>query len=145
MSAALLAGIDAWALGLGRLNIQSALGEALRAEIEITSLSEEEAGNLNVKVASAETYRIAGVEYNSVLPTAEITLQRRADGTPYLRVVSDRAVQEPFVDVILEMQSNTGRLVREFTLLFDPPTGGRPATAVAAAAPIIAPAPVPTT
>ena len=60
MSAALLAGVDAWALGLGRLNIQSALGEALRAEIEITSLSEEEAGNLNVKVASVNTLNRKG-------------------------------------------------------------------------------------
>ena len=52
-------------------------------------------------------------------------LQRRGDGRPFLRVTSDRAVQEPFVDVILEISWSTGRLVREYTMLFDPPTMAR--------------------
>ena len=110
------------ALGLGRLNVQSALGEALRAEIDITSLTPEEASSLVVRVAPPEAYRAAGVEYNSALAAAQATLARRADGRPYLRVVSDRAVQEPFVDVILELNWASGKLVREFTLLFDPPS-----------------------
>src|SRR6185436_4684751 len=93
---------DAWALGLGRLAVQSALGETLRAEIDITSLTPEEASNLNVRIAPPESYRNAGVDYNPVLPGTTATLQRRPDGRPYLRLTSDRAVQEPFVDVILE-------------------------------------------
>ncbi|MFN3887094.1 MAG: FimV/HubP family polar landmark protein [Aquabacterium sp.] len=110
-----------WALGLGRLSVQSALGETLRAEIDLSSLSTEEGASLQVKVASPETYRAAGVDYNPVLAATSITLQRRADGRPYLRITSDRSVQEPFVDVILDLSWSTGRLVREYTLLFDPP------------------------
>ena len=52
-----------------------------------------------------------------------------------LRVSSDRAVQEPFVDVILELTWSSGRLVREYTLLFDPPTLTRPSPAPAITAP----------
>lgn len=129
----------AWALGLGRLQVQSALGETLRAEIDVTSLSPEEASNLKVRVAAPDTYRTAGVEYNAVLPGTQVELRRRADGRPYLRLTSDRGVQEPFVDVILEMNWPTGRLVREYTLLFDPPANTRAAAAVPA------PAPAPTT
>ena len=130
---------SAWALGLGRLQVQSALGETLRAEIDVTSLSPEEASNLKVRVAAPETYRTAGVEYNPVLPGTQVELRRRADGRPYLRLTSDRGVQEPFVDVILEMNWPTGRLVREYTLLFDPPPTAR------ANPPAPVPAPAPTT
>ncbi|HSW07235.1 FimV/HubP family polar landmark protein [Aquabacterium sp.] len=137
--------VDAWALGLGRLNVQSALGEGLRAEIDITSLTPEEASTLAVRIASPESYRAAGVDYNSVLSSTQAVLARRADGRPYLRVVSDRAVQEPFIDVILEVSWSTGKLVREFTLLLDPPSNrvAPPVQAAAPIAPAIAPAPAP--
>ena len=113
---------EAWALGLGRLAVQSALGETLQAEIDVTSLSAEEASNLRVRIASPDAYRAAGVDYNAVLPGTVASLQRRADGRPFLKLTSDRPVQEPFVDVILELSWSTGRLVREYTLLLDPPT-----------------------
>ena len=137
---------DAWALGLGRLNVQSALGESLRAEIDVTSLTPEEASNLKVRIAPPESYRAAGVDYNPVLPATQAVLLRRADGRPYLRLTSDRAVQEPFVDVILEISWNTGRLVREYTLLFDPPTRAQaaaPAPAAPSTAPVITSSPAP--
>ncbi|MEO8059280.1 MAG: FimV/HubP family polar landmark protein [Burkholderiales bacterium] len=129
----------AWALGLGKLQVQSALGESLRAEIDITSLSAEEASNLRIRVAPPESYKAAGVDYNQVLPGTQVALQRRADGRPYLRITSDRGVQEPFVDVILEITWSTGRLVREYTLLIDPPTVTARAPAPAPAAPAVAP------
>jgi pilus assembly protein FimV len=127
--------IGAQAVGLGRLNVQSALGEGMRAEIDITSLSPEEAGTLQVRLASPEAYRAAGVDYNAVLSGAQASIARRADGRPYVRVTSDRAVQEPFIEVIVELNSTSGRMVREFTLLFDPP-GSRAAPPVQAAAPV---------
>ncbi len=117
-----LAAGSAWGLGLGKLTVQSALGETLRAEIDVTSLTPEEAASLKLKVANPEAYRASGLDYNAVLTSAQVQLARRADGRPYLRVTSDRAVQEPFVDVILELNWTNGRLTREFTLLFDPPT-----------------------
>lgn len=139
--------VSTWALGLGKLNVQSALGEALRAEIDVTSLTPEESGSLQVRVATPETYRAAGVDYSQVLGATSIVLQRRADGRPYLRITSDRTVQEPFVDVILDLAWSSGRLVREYTLLFDPPSS-RPAAqttspVIDAPAAVVAPAPVP--
>ena len=125
----------AHALGVGRLNVQSALGEGMRAEIDITSLSPEEAASLAVRIASPEAYRAAGVDYNAVLSGTQATVVRRADGRAFLRLSSDRAVQEPFIELIVEMNWASGRLVREFTLLFDPP-GSRAAPPVQAAAPV---------
>ncbi|WP_448174027.1 type IV pilus assembly protein FimV [Rhizobacter fulvus] len=134
-AALIMAAPAAWSLGLGRVQVQSALGEVLRAEIDVTSMTPEEASNLRVRVAPPESYKAAGVDYNAVLPGTQVELLRRADGRPYLKLTSDRGVQEPFVDVILELNWSTGRLVREYTMLFDPPVTAR-------AAP---PAPAPTT
>jgi pilus assembly protein FimV len=134
----------AWALGLGRLNVQSALGETLRADIDITGLSAEEEGSLRVRVAAPDSYRAAGVEYNAALAGAQVVLARRSDGQPYLRLTSDRSVQEPFVDVILELSWATGRLVREYTLLFDPPARvAPPVQAAVPTGPAISAAPLP--
>jgi pilus assembly protein FimV len=140
-----LASTGSWALGLGRMAVQSALGESLRAEIDITNMSAEEASSLRVKVASAEAYRAAGIDYNAALPSTQVTVAKRADGKPYLRIVSDRVVQEPFVDVILELTWSSGRLVREYTLLLDPPGNTRLATSPAPApiAPSMSAAPTP--
>ncbi len=137
--------VPTWALGLGKLNVQSALGEPLRAEIDVTSLTQDEGNSLQVRVATPETYRAAGVDYNQVLTATNIVLQRRTDGRPYLRIVSDRTVQEPFVDVILDLSWSSGRLVREYTLLFDPPSSrsSTQTTSPAIDAPAQAPAPAP--
>jgi pilus assembly protein FimV len=142
-AAACLWGTQSWALGLGRLTVSSALGETLRAEIEVTSITPEEAASLRLRVAPPEAYRSAGVEYNSVLPSAQVQVVRRADGRQVVRVTSDRAVLEPFVDVIIEATWASGRLVREYTMLFDPPTSTRLAQQAPApsAAPVITPAP----
>ncbi|RZS58309.1 FimV/HubP family polar landmark protein [Sphaerotilus mobilis] len=144
---ALLAGApSAWALSLGRLTVQSALGESLRAEIDVTSLTPEEAANLRVRIAPPDAYRIAGVDYNPVLPQTSVAVQRRPDGSAFLRISSNQSVQEPFVDVILELSWSSGRLLREYTLLFDPPATAKapsaPAPAVAAAPPVPAAPPV---
>ena len=144
LATACLWGSHAAALGLGRLSVQSALGETLRAEIEVTSITPEEASSLKLRVAPPETYRAAGVEYNAALPSATVQVVRRPDGRSVLRLSSERAVLEPFVDLILEATWTSGRLVREYTLLFDPPSARLAQAPVPAAAPVIAaPAPAP--
>ena len=138
LAAAMLWGSHAAALGLGRLTVLSALGETLRAEVEITSITPEEAATLSLRVAPPEAYRAAGVEYNPVLPGSSVQVVKRPDGRSVLRVTSDRAVLEPFVDVIIEANWASGRLVREYTMLFDPP-GSRTAQAAPGTAPSTSP------
>ncbi len=128
------------AIGLGRLTVSSALGEGLRADVDVTGLTPEEAATLSVQIASPEAYRAAGVDYNSVLAGARVVLMKRSDGRPFLRITSDRAVQEPYLDAILEVNSSSGRLRREYTMLFDPP-GARVAAAAAPVATTVAAAP----
>ncbi len=137
---ACLWGSQAWALGLGRLSVQSSLGETLRAEIEVTSITPEEAASLRLRVAPPEVYRSSGVEYNAALPSASVQLVQR-NGRQVLRVTTERAVLEPFVDLIVEATWASGRLVREYTMLFDPPQSRPVATPPAETAPVLTPAP----
>jgi pilus assembly protein FimV len=109
------------ALGLGRVTVQSALGEPLRAEIDIPEINAEEAASLRASVASADAFKAAGLEYSAAVNNLQISLQRRPDGRSYLRLSSDRPVSEPFVDLILEARWASGRIVRDYTMLFDPP------------------------
>jgi len=116
-----LAGNPVHALGLGRITVQSALGETLRAEIEVPQISAEEAASLRVGVASADAFKAAGLEYTAAVAGVQVTLQKRPDGRSFLRLSSTRPVTEPFVDLILEANWASGRLVRDYTMLFDPP------------------------
>ena len=116
-----LSASTAHALALGRVTVLSALGEPLRAEIDIPEINAEEATTLKASVASPEAFRAAGLDYNAALAGAQISLQRRADGRAFIRLSSDRPVAEPFVDLILEASWATGRIVRDYTMLLDPP------------------------
>ncbi|HSH92079.1 MAG TPA: FimV/HubP family polar landmark protein [Ramlibacter sp.] len=134
-----LSASDASALGLGRITVQSALGEPLRAEIDIPEINAEELATLRTTVASPDAFRAAGLEYNPAVSSIRITLERRADGRHFLRLASTRPVSDPFVDLILETQWSAGRIVRDYTMLFDPPNL-RPAPPVQAQVTPAAPA-----
>ncbi len=112
---------DANALALGRVTVQSALGEPLRADIDIPEINAEELASLRTVIASPEAFRAAGLDYNPALSGITITLQRRPDGRHFLHLSSQRPVNEPFIDLILETQWSNGRIVRDYTMLFDPP------------------------
>lgn len=112
---------SAWSLSLGRVSVQSALGEPLRAEIDVPDINAEEAASLRTVIATPDAFVAAGLEYNPVMPGLQLSLQRRADGRAYIRLSSDRAINDPFIDMILEASWSSGRIVRDYTLLFDPP------------------------
>ncbi len=134
-----LAAQDASALALGRVNVLSALGEPLRAEIEVPEITAEEAASLRTAVAGPDAFRAAGLEYNAALAAVQISLQRRANGSAFLRLSSDRPINEPFVDLILEANWASGRIVRDYTMLFDP-SNMRTAAAPTVTSPAAAPA-----
>jgi pilus assembly protein FimV len=114
-------GTAAHALSLGRLTVQSALGEPLRAEIDIPGITAEEAASLKAGPAQPDAFVAAGLDYNPAMSGLQATLQRRADGGAYLRLSSSRVISDPFIDLILEATWSQGRIVRDYTLLLDPP------------------------
>jgi pilus assembly protein FimV len=110
----------AQAAGLGRLIVLSSLGAPLVAEIELVSLQPGEEDGLTARIASAEAFRQAGIEPSAALIGVRFAMIRR-DGRPVIRVTSPQPVNDPFVDLLVELEWNGGRLVREYTVLLDPP------------------------
>ncbi|WP_409266206.1 FimV/HubP family polar landmark protein [Massilia sp. BHUDP2] len=107
------------AAGLGKLTVLSALGQPLRAEIELTTTAGEDASSLAVKLASPEAFRAANIEFNPALLSLRFNVEQRA-GRQFIRVSSSQPLNEPFVDMLIELSWNSGRLVREYTFLLDP-------------------------
>ncbi|MHB1113561.1 MAG: type IV pilus assembly protein FimV, partial [Acidovorax defluvii] len=130
---------DAYALALGRITVQSALGEPLRAEIDLPQITPAEADTLRATTASPEVFRAQGMEFNPAVNNLRVQLQRRPDGTAVLRLSSDRPVNDPFVDLVLDATWGSGHIVRSYTMLFDPPALRRAAPTVTAAPQISVP------
>lgn len=113
--------LAAHAAGLGKISVFSALGQPLKAELEVFATSEE-AQSLQAKLASADAFRQADIEYVPVLVTLKFSREvKERDGHRYIQVTTDRPVNEPFIDMLVEMNWASGRLVREYTFLLDPP------------------------
>ena len=121
----------ALALGLGKLTVESALGQPLSARIELTSVTKDELDSLRAKIADPSLYRQNNLTYQGTLSRARVSLES-AGGNPFLKVTSPVSVQEPFLDLLIELDWASGRVVREYTFLLDPP--GMPAPAATAEA-----------
>ncbi|MGJ7562814.1 FimV/HubP family polar landmark protein [Variovorax sp. GB1R11] len=128
-----IASADASAFTLGQLKVQSALGEPLRAEIDVTEMAANEAEGLKINIATAEAFKSAGVPYNAALSDVKATLQRRAGGQYVVRLNGNRPLNDPFIDLLLEANGSSGRIVRDYTVLLDPPATRQAATSTPAA------------
>jgi pilus assembly protein FimV len=148
VAAALSLPLLAQAAGLGRLSVLSFLGQPLRAEIEVVSLLPGEESSLEARLASGNAFAQAGIDFNPALVGVRFSIEK-SDGRTMLRVTTRQPVNEPFLDMLVELRWATGLLVREYTVLLDPPDykaprpmAAAPAVPVAIAAPPAAPAPV---
>ncbi|WP_229205381.1 MULTISPECIES: FimV/HubP family polar landmark protein [unclassified Duganella] len=108
------------AAGLGKLTVLSSLGQPLRAEIELTAVSADEASALVAKLAPAEAFRSANIDFNPALMSLRFEVEPR-NGKQVIKVSSSQPINEPFVDMLLELNWTGGRMVREYTFLLDPP------------------------
>lgn len=124
---------EASALALGRIHIQSALGEPLRAEIELPDITSAEAETLQASTASPDVFKAQGMEYSGSLNRLQYRVVKRPNGTSVLRVTSDRPVNDPFVDLVLDATWSAGRIVRSYTMLLDPPALRKPSPTITAA------------
>lgn len=110
----------AGAAGLGKLTVMSGLGQPLRAELDIAANRDELVG-MTAKLAPQDAFRQAGIDYASALLDLRFAVEKKANGQSVVKVTSSRPVNEPFLDFLVELNWPTGRLVREYTFLLDPP------------------------
>ena len=110
------------AAGLGRLNVTSGLGQPLRAELEVTSVGRDELPTLQVRMAPLAAFRAANLDFNPALTNLRFALDKRPDGNYFVRISSAQPVNEPYLDLMVELTWSTGRVIREYTVLLDPPS-----------------------
>ncbi|NKB38313.1 MAG: hypothetical protein GKR93_14305 [Gammaproteobacteria bacterium] len=111
----------AFALGLGKLQLNSALNQPFDARIELLSASADELDNLNVGLADAEAFRRAKIDRPFVLTNLKFEVVDSEAGSDYIHITSREAIREPFLNFLLETNWSSGRLFREYTVLLDPP------------------------
>jgi pilus assembly protein FimV len=121
ISALLLAPQAAFPLGLGDIRLNSALNEPLSAEIDLVAPTAEELGSLSAQLASRELFQRYGIERAGFMDSVQFQVGRGRDGRNVLLVNSAAPISEPFVTFLVEVNWPRGRLLREYTVLLDPP------------------------
>ena len=109
------------ALGLGEITLKSTLDQPLDAEIKLLEVRDLTASEILIGLASEEVFDRQGVERNFFLTGIKYDVVLNGPGSPYVRLMSDRPVREPFLNFILEAQWPSGKLLREYTVLLDLP------------------------
>lgn len=109
---------SAGAAGLGRMNVTSSLGQPLRAEVDITA-TPEELDSMVARLASLDAFKRANIDYLGAYSDVQVSVDKRS-GKPVLRVSTHKPFNEPYVDLLIEVNWAGGRLLREFTFLLDP-------------------------
>jgi pilus assembly protein FimV len=134
MWALLFTAVGAEAAGLGKLSVQSALGQPLRAEIELLSINKDELAGITARLAGADAFKQARIDRTDALGGLHFSVEQRASGQPVIRVTSNTPIADPFLDLLIEVNWSTGRVLREYTILLDPPAQAKPAAPIQLAA-----------
>ncbi|UVE19696.1 peptigoglycan-binding protein LysM [Pseudomonas sp. LS44] len=132
----------AHALGLGEVTLKSALNQPLVAEIDLLEVRDLASNEVIPVLASPEEFTKAGVDRQYFLTDLKFTPVLKPNGKSVIRVTSSKPVREPYLNFLVQVMWPNGRLLREYTLLLDPPLYS-PQTAIAAAPQLPVAAPVP--
>src|SRR5450631_649119 len=143
LMACLLSPSLSWALGLGEIHLNSSLNEPMSAEIDLIAAGPEELSVLRATLAGKDAFTRYGIDRPPFLSTLTFKVAKSKDGRDVLLVRSTESIPEPFVTFLVEVNWARGRLMREYTVLLDPPVytpGERASSAAPVAAATTAPA-----
>ncbi|CAN1514137.1 Motility protein FimV, N-terminal [Methylophilaceae bacterium] len=109
------------AASLGSLNLSSNLGEPLLAEVEVLLEPQESLSGLQAALASEQAYAKQGIRYQSHYLDLKVELQQNPQGLAVLKLSSSLPINEPYLDVLLQLDWAAGRLQKQYIVLLDPP------------------------
>jgi len=119
---AVLLPTNSFALGLGEIEVNSFLNQPLNAEIEVISARPGEIDDLLVSLASREAFTRAGLARTRNLSELRFSVKKSEEGDQAVILVTTKgSVKEPFLNFLIEADWSKGRVLREFTILLDPP------------------------
>src|SRR5580692_5852950 len=129
---------SAWALGLGEIHLNSALNEPMNAEIDLIAATPDELTALRATLADKDAFSRYGIDRPPFLSTLTFKVGKGKDGRDALLVHSTDAIPEPFVTFLVDVNWARGHLMREYTVLLDPPVY-TPGETARSTAPVTAP------
>ena len=110
----------AHAASLGRVTVNSTLGQPFDAEINLIAVEKEEKASLTVRLAPQEIFRQVNVDYVPLLSTFKASIENHSNGSPYIRIVSPQPVSEPLLHILIELSGLSARVLREYTVVLAP-------------------------
>ena len=147
LAALMLSPLPLWALGLGEIQVQSAMNEPFSARIAVLNPGDVEEGELLVALGGVNDYQAAGVRWEFSHSDLRFEVEFTNPSAPVVLVFSSRPIREPYLNFLVQTRWPTGRLLREYTVLLDFPVFGgnspQPNTSAPATASVPAPAPTP--
>ncbi len=108
------------AAALGEISVQSAIGQRLSAEIEIVGLSKNDADTISLRLAPPEAYKEAGLDYSSLLRSLRFNIEKKSERY-IVRLSSEEVVNDPFITILFQIDTDGNRTIRQYALLLDPP------------------------
>ena len=108
-------------LQLGKIVVTSSQGQPLNAEIEMMLTPGEDLSKLKTSLATKESYESQGIERLAIHNNISVELQKNEKGQTILKLKSTQPVPDPFLDLLIQVDSAKGRNYREYTVLLDPP------------------------
>ncbi len=112
---------SAQALQLGKISINSKQEQPLNADIEVILTKADDVTELVPSIASKEDFESQGIERLPVHANIDANFVKNSEGKIYLKLKSDKPVKDPFLDLLIQIDSPKGRNYREYTVLLDPP------------------------
>lgn len=116
----LLFNVEVSALGLGELTVTSDLNEPLQASIQLTGLGDLTEREIIIELASKETFEEMGVDREFVLTALMFELDTSSTNA-VIKITSQQAIREPYLDFLLNLQWPKGQMMREYTIMLNPP------------------------
>jgi len=111
----------AFALGLGDIRLLSPLDQPLKAQIELLDATPEAVQNLQVQLASRDTFARYGLSWPQFLSDVHVKTVHTADGREVVELSTDQPITDPVLTLLVEANWDRGHLIREYTVLLDPP------------------------
>lgn len=109
------------AAGLGRLNVLSQMGQPFVGEIDLVNVTRDDLSTMQARLAPAAAYQAANLRFDPALNSLRFSVQQRPNGTAYLRATTTRPIAEPYLDLVVELTSQSGKFQRQYSALLDPP------------------------
>ena len=110
------------AMGLGPMSVHSHLNEPLNAYVKLVDVSRLPVEDINATLAPREAFESIGLNRPFLLTKIHFNVIRNEAGETYIHLTTHDSIKDPFLNILIDIWTSNGQLMRKYTILLDPPT-----------------------